>query len=166
MRKIWDFLISVFSLFLLSDLKKSQICPIWDQSDPILLPNLTSLLHTSHLYSRDVRVVPRLCQYRPKFDKSGTFKTSFSTFWLISDSPVVLCASLLLGSSLLYKYSIIINSPVALKNRLLDIQIRFSIDIKLFTRRYKMYHELYINHQNMWDRELKPRLERQQVIMK
>ena len=27
-----------------TDLKKSQICPIWGQSDPIWMPNLTSLL--------------------------------------------------------------------------------------------------------------------------
>ena len=29
-----------------TDLKQSQICPIWRQSDPILLPNLRSLLQS------------------------------------------------------------------------------------------------------------------------
>ena len=49
MRQIWNILRSVFSTVWLAepnctetDLKKSQICPIWGQSDPICVPNFTS----------------------------------------------------------------------------------------------------------------------------
>ena len=39
MGQIWDILRPVhFGLF-----KKSQICPIWGQSDPILMPTLKSM---------------------------------------------------------------------------------------------------------------------------
>ena len=42
MRQIWDFWIGEPTCTE-TDLKKSHICPIWGQSDPIWMPNLTSL---------------------------------------------------------------------------------------------------------------------------
>ena len=35
-----------------TDLKKSQICPIWGQSDPIWMPNLTSMLTITFVLCR------------------------------------------------------------------------------------------------------------------
>ena len=53
MRQIWDFLRSVSVHFgsssqnVLKLILKSLICPIWGQSDPFWMPNLTSLGGTS-----------------------------------------------------------------------------------------------------------------------
>ena len=56
MEQIWVFLRSVWlgkPKCTETDLKKSQICPIWGQSDPIRMPHLTSLteykLNPSHV---------------------------------------------------------------------------------------------------------------------
>ena len=59
-----------------TDLKKSQICPIWGQSDVIWMPNLTSLLQPEAScfgYGKNVRFWPKLDQIATKLDKSGTF---------------------------------------------------------------------------------------------
>ena len=62
-----------------SDLKKSRICPIWGQSDPLWSQtyhpcnNITffALLHSY------VRIHLKFVQIGTKWDKSGTFKISF-----------------------------------------------------------------------------------------
>ena len=67
MGQIWDFFKIIFSTFWLgepkcteTDLKKSQMYPIWDQSDPIRMPNLTCLPCTGRDDVTGALSVPRL----------------------------------------------------------------------------------------------------------
>jgi len=83
MGRIWDFLRSVF--FQKTDLKKSQICPIWGQSDAVWWqPDIRdwklNILNSYHVspallsrYHRAVRCGFGLGQIGTMCDKSGTF---------------------------------------------------------------------------------------------
>ena len=70
-------------LALKSDLKKSRICPIWGQSDPLWSQTYHPWFVCIKATCNAVIFWPMAGLIGPIYDKSGTFiRYDFSTFWL------------------------------------------------------------------------------------